>query len=86
MRKNYPRYTLRITREMLDKVGFIAEFNGRTKNKEIEYIIKKYINDYERMYGIIKTDKIYEDWEIFCYILLDFFKKRLTMFERKYII
>ena len=46
---------------MLDKVGFIAEFNGRTKNKEIEHIIKKYINDYERMYGIIKTDKIYED-------------------------
>jgi predicted DNA-binding protein len=61
MRKDFPRYTLRITREMLDKVGFIAEFNGRTKNKEIEYIIKKYINEYERMYGMIKTDKIYED-------------------------
>lgn len=61
MRKNYPRYTLRITREMLDKVGFIADFNGRTKNKEIEYIIKKYINDYERMYGYIKLDKPYND-------------------------
>ena len=61
MRKNYPRYTLRITREMLDKIGYIAEFNGRTKNKEIEYIIKKYVNDYERMYGNIKTDKTYYD-------------------------
>ena len=61
MRKNYPRYTLRIAREMLDKVGFIADFNGRTKNKEIEYIIKKYINDYERMYGYIKLDKPYND-------------------------
>ena len=61
MRKNYPRYTLRITREMLDKVGYIAEFNGRTKNKEIEYIIKKYVNDYERMYGVIKTEQTYED-------------------------
>lgn len=61
MRKNYPRYTLRITREMLDKIGYIADFNGRTKNKEIEYIIKKYINDYERMYGYIKSDKPYND-------------------------
>lgn len=61
MRKNYPRYTLRITREMLDKVGYIADFNGRTKNKEIEYIIKKYVNDYERMYGTIKTDSNYDD-------------------------
>ena len=56
MRKNYPRYTLRIAREMLDKVGYIADFNGRTKNKEIEHIIKKYVNEYERMYGIIQTD------------------------------
>ena len=61
MRKNYPRYTLRITREMLDKIGYIAEFNGRTKNKEIEHIIKKYINDYERMYGYIKLDNNYPD-------------------------
>lgn len=61
MRKNYPRYTLRISREMLDKVGFIAEFNGRTKNKEIEHIIKKYVNEYERLYGIIKTTNHYDD-------------------------
>ena len=61
MQKNYPRYTLRISREMLDKIGYIADFNGRTKNKEIEHIIKKYINDYERMYGFIKTTQIYED-------------------------
>lgn len=56
MRKNYPRYTLRISREMLYKVGYIADFNGRTKNKEIEHILKKHVNEYERMYGQIKTD------------------------------
>ena len=61
MRKNYPRYTLRISREMLDKIGYIADYNGRTKNKEIEHVIKKYVNDYERMYGLIKTDSSYED-------------------------
>ena len=62
MRKNYPRYTLRISRELLDKIGYIADYNGRTKNKEIEHIIKKYVNDYERMYGLIKIETEYDEW------------------------
>ena len=51
--KQLPRYTLRVPRSLLKKVAYTAEFNGRTKNKEIEIIIRKYINEFERLYGVI---------------------------------
>ena len=41
---------------MLNKLAYTANFYGRTKNKEIEYIIRKYLADYERMYGIIDVE------------------------------
>lgn len=53
MTKNYPRYTLRIPKELLDKVSRVAEKNSRTKNREIEMILRKYISDYERLFGKI---------------------------------
>ena len=32
MEDNKSRYTLRIDQELLDKLGYIAEYEGRTKN------------------------------------------------------
>ena len=37
MKDDFPRYTLRISQILLDKIGYIAEYEGRTKNKEIEH-------------------------------------------------
>ncbi len=55
--KNYcPRFTLRIPQEMLNKLGCIASNNGRTKNKEIEFLLKRHIAEYERLYGPLKKD------------------------------
>lgn len=51
--KDYPRYTLRISKELLDKLAYTAEINSRTKNREIENVLKRYIADYERLYGKI---------------------------------
>lgn len=50
---NLPRYTLRISQELLDKLGYIAEYEGRTKNKEIEQLIKKRIQGFEKIHGEI---------------------------------
>ena len=61
MKKNYPRYTLRIPKELLDKLSYTAEINGRTKNREIELTLRKYISDYERLYGKIKVNKDEEE-------------------------
>jgi len=56
MKDNLPRYTLRISQILLDKLGYIAEYEGRTKNKEIEQLIKKRISEFEETHGRIVLD------------------------------
>ena len=54
MKDNLPRYTLRVPQILLDKLGYIAEYEGRTKNREIEQLIKKRIAEFEADHGKIK--------------------------------
>lgn len=53
MKKSKPRYTLRVPKSMLTKLAYTSEYNGRTKNKEIEYVLQRYLNDFERFHGQI---------------------------------
>ena len=48
------RYTLRVSPELLEKLGYIAEYEGRTKNRELEQMIKKRISDFEKEHGEIR--------------------------------
>ena len=57
MKDALSRYTLRISPVLLGKLGYIAEFEGRTKNKEIEQLIKKRIEEFEKGHGIIQLEK-----------------------------
>ena len=52
------RYTLRVNPVLLDKLGYIAEFEGRTKNKELEQMIKRRITEFENVQGKIDTSMI----------------------------
>ena len=56
MKNDYPRYTLRIPQDLLNKLGYIADYEGRTKNKEIEQLIKKRIAEFEAVHGEIKQE------------------------------
>ena len=60
MKENLPRYTLRIPQVLLDKLGYIAEYEGRTKNKEIEQIIKKRVTEFEAEHGTIHLREDHE--------------------------
>ncbi len=53
MRVNLARYTLRVSPIMLCKLGYIAESEGRTKNKELEQMIKDRISKFEAEHGAI---------------------------------
>ncbi len=55
---NLSRYTLRISPDLLDKIGYIAEYEGRSKNREIEQLIKKRIQAFEKAHGDIDTSII----------------------------
>ena len=61
MKDDFPRYTLRIPQILLDKLGYIAEYDGRTKNKEIEQLIKKRITEFETDPGIIDEAALASD-------------------------
>ena len=56
MKDNLPRYTLRVSQVLLDKLAYIAEYEGRTKNKELEQLIKKRISEFEETHGKINLD------------------------------
>ena len=40
MKDNLSRYTLRVEQVLLDKLGYIAEYEGRTKNRELEQMVE----------------------------------------------
>lgn len=44
---------MRVDQALLDKFGYIAEYEGRTKNRELEQMIKKRIQDFEQEHGEI---------------------------------
>ena len=55
MTDNKARFTLRVDAELLDKLGYVAEYEGRTKNRELEQLIKRRIREFEEEHGEIPT-------------------------------
>ena len=58
MSNNLSRYTLRINKNLLDKLEYIAKYEGRSKNKEIEKLIKDHVLEFEKINGKIDLSKI----------------------------
>lgn len=48
------RYTLRVDRCLFKKFRYIAEFEGRSANKEIEQYLKKRVAEFEKENGQIE--------------------------------
>lgn len=46
---------LRCTEEMLTKLKYISEFEGRSINGEILYLINREIKRFENKYGVISN-------------------------------
>lgn len=51
------RYTLRVDREFFRKFRYIAEYEGRSANKEIEQYIKKRVAKFEAEHGPIPVER-----------------------------
>lgn len=56
MPSNLPHYALRIPTETMDKLKYIAAWNGRSANKEIEQLILRHIAAWEKANGSITFD------------------------------
>ena len=55
MKDDKSRYTLRTDPELLEKLGYIAGYEGRSKNKELEQLLKRHIAAFERQHCPIPT-------------------------------
>lgn len=51
-----PMITLRTDQDIIDKLKYISDFESRSDNKELEYILKLYIKEFEEKNGIINTN------------------------------
>ena len=56
MPSKIPQYGLRIPREIMDKLKYIADRSGRSANKEIEQLIIRHIETWEKQHGEILFD------------------------------
>ena len=48
--------SIRIEEEMLKKIGYIAEYEGRTKNGQLIYMVNRLIEEFEKAHGPIETE------------------------------
>jgi hypothetical protein len=48
------QFTLRLQDDNFEKIRFLADLDKRSIAMEIEYIIERYIGDYEKEHGHIK--------------------------------
>ena len=51
-------YTLRIDNELMEKLKYCCTQEDRTVNKQIERLIKQYINNYENEHGNINIQNV----------------------------
>lgn len=49
----YPPFSVRIPEELLHKIKALAELNKRSANKQVEYILEKYVAEYEAAHGFL---------------------------------
>ncbi len=56
MDENLLHFTLRVDRELFQKFRYVAEYEGRSANKEIIQFLKQHVARFEKEHGEIKTN------------------------------
>lgn len=56
MTKKISKFTVRVEDEILKKFCYVAEYNARSANKEVEFLMKRHIVKFEKAYGKITFD------------------------------
>lgn len=47
------KFTIRTDAEVLKKFRFVADYNARSANREIEVLMKKHVAEFEKQHGKI---------------------------------
>lgn len=58
MPSDLPRLTVRMEQELINKINMIAKKENRSTNQQINHILKKYIEQYEKENGRINSAEL----------------------------
>lgn len=50
------KFTVRTDAELLKKFRFVADYNGRSANRELEVLMKKHVAEFEKTHEKITID------------------------------
>lgn len=57
MNDNIVKYTFRTNDKLLKKLHYVARYEGRSANKELEFLVKRHIAEFEKQHGKITVSK-----------------------------
>lgn len=57
MQSDISKFTVRIEAELLKKFRYVADYNARSANREVEVLMKKHVSDFEKEHGKINFDE-----------------------------
>ena len=57
MPSNLPRLTVRLNPTQLEKLRYIAEYSARSASREVDFLIRKHIECFEKEHGPIQLGK-----------------------------
>ncbi len=57
MPSSLPQFTIRIEPELLKKLRYVAEYNARSANREVEVLIREHVAQFEKVHGKISFDE-----------------------------
>ena len=50
------KFTVRVEEDLLRKFGYVAEYNARSTNREVEFLMRKRIIEFEKIHGRITIE------------------------------
>lgn len=58
MPSNLPQFTIRIDPLLLRKIRYVAEYNARSANREVEMLIRNHVEKFEKENGAITDNDL----------------------------
>lgn len=56
MKTDTAKFTLRTEPDLLKKFHFVADYNGRSANRELEVLMKRHVAEFESVHGKITLE------------------------------
>ena len=55
------KFTVRVDDEVLKKFRYVAEYNARSANREVEFLMRKRITEFEKAHGKITLESSFPE-------------------------